>query len=87
MRVVEEEVLCLVIQYASLLPFGLLAIRLLCPWDFSGKEYRSGLPFPSPRDHLDPRIEPASPVSPALQADSLPLSHEGNKTDIQASNI
>ena len=36
------------------------------------QEYWSGLPFPSPGDLPDPRIEPASP---ALQADSLPLSH------------
>ena len=36
---------------------------------FSGQEYWSGLPFPSPGDLPDLRIEP---VSPALQADSLP---------------
>ena len=29
------------------------------------------LPFPPPRDFLNPRIKPESPVSPALQADSL----------------
>ena len=34
----------------------------------------SGLPFPSPGD-LPGEIEP---TSPALQADSLPLSHQGN---------
>ena len=28
--------------------------------------------MPSSRDLLDPRMEPASPVSPVLQADSLP---------------
>ena len=32
----------------------------------------SGLPFPSPGDLPYPGIEPASPVSPTLQADSLP---------------
>ena len=38
---------------------------------FSRQEYWSGLPFP-PAVHLpDPGIEPASLVSPALQADSL----------------
>ena len=36
---------------------------------FSRQEYWSGLPFPSPEDLHDPRIEPGSP---ALQADSLP---------------
>ena len=30
------------------------------------KQYWSGLSFPSPGDLSDPRIEPASPVSPAL---------------------
>ena len=44
---------------------------------FSRQEYWSGLPFPPPGDLLDPGVEPRSP---ALQADSLPLSHyqEGN---------
>ena len=37
--------------------------------EFSRQEYWSGLPFPSPGDLPDPGIEP---VSPALQADSLP---------------
>ena len=36
---------------------------------FSRQEYWSGLPFPSPGDPPDPGIEP---VSPALQADSIP---------------
>ena len=39
---------------------------------FPRQEYRSGLPLPSPRDLPEPGIQPASPVSPALQADSLP---------------
>ena len=36
--------------------------------EFSRQEYRSGLPFPSPRDLSDPGIKLRSP---ALQADSL----------------
>ena len=36
---------------------------------FSRQEYWSGLPFPSPGDLPNPGIEP---MSPALQADSLP---------------
>ena len=40
---------------------------------FPGQEYWSGLP--SPGDFPDPRIEPMSLASPALQVDSLPLSH------------
>ena len=42
---------------------------------FPRQEYRSGLPFPSPRDLSEPGMEPGSP---ALQADSLPLSHQGS---------
>ena len=40
--------------------------------EFSKPEYWSELPLLSPRDLPDPEIELMSPVSPALQADSLP---------------
>ena len=43
---------------------------------FPRQEYWNGLPFPSPGDLPDPGTEPASP---ALQADSLPLSHLGSQ--------
>ena len=59
----------------SLRPYGLLPTRLLSPWGFSRQEYWSGLPFPSPGDLPDPRIEPGSPI---LQADSLPSEPQGN---------
>ena len=39
---------------------------------FSQHEYWNGLPFPPPRGLSDPGTEPTSPVSTALQADSLP---------------
>ena len=42
---------------------------------FSRQEYWSGLPFPSLGDLPDPGIEPRSPT---LQADALPLSHQGS---------
>ena len=42
---------------------------------FSRQEYRNGLPFPSPGDPPDSEIKPASS---AWQADSLPLSHQGD---------
>ena len=42
---------------------------------FSRQEYWSGLPFPSLGDFPNAGIEPTPPASPALQADSLPLSH------------
>ena len=43
--------------------------------EFSKKEYWSGLPFPSKGDLPNPGIKPTSLAAPALQADSLPLSH------------
>ena len=45
------------------------------------EEYWSGLLFLCPGDLPDPGIEPTSPLSPALQADSLLLSHQGNPND------
>ena len=45
--------------------------------EFSRQEYWSGLPFPTPGDLPDPGIEPTSLESPALAADSLPLSYLG----------
>ena len=42
---------------------------------FPRQEYWSGLPFLSPGDLPDPGTEP---VSPAWQADSLPLSYAGS---------
>ena len=45
---------------------------------FSRQEYWSGLPFLSSGDLPHPGIEPASP---ALQADSLPRSHQGSPYD------
>ena len=57
---------------------------LLTPWtvshqaapfmEFSRQEYWSGLPFPSPGDLPDPGIKP---VSPSLQADTLPSEPPG----------
>ena len=41
---------------------------------FSRQEYWNGLPFPSPGDLPDPRIEPRPP---ALQADALPTELRG----------
>ena len=44
--------------------------------EFYKQEYWNGLLFPPPGDLPHPGIEPACPVSPALQADSL--SHQGS---------
>ena len=45
---------------------------------FSRQQYWSGLPCPPSGDLPNPGFEPESPASPALQADSLPLSHRGS---------
>ena len=40
--------------------------QTLLSMDFSRQEYWSGLPFPTPGDLSDPRIEPSPLESPAL---------------------
>ena len=45
---------------------------------FSRQEYWSGLPSPPPGDLPNPGIEPRPPVTLALQADFLLLSHKGS---------
>ena len=44
----------------------------------SRQEYWSGVPCPPPGDRPNSGIEPTSFMSPASQADSLPLSHLGS---------
>ena len=44
---------------------------------FSRKECWSGFPFPPPGDLPNPGIEPVSPASLAMQADSLPAKPSG----------
>ena len=45
---------------------------------FSRQEHLSGLPSPPPGGLPDPGMERSSPVSPALQAESLLLGHRGS---------
>ena len=45
---------------------------------FSRHEYWNGLSGPPAGDLPDPGMEPASSVTPAMQEDSLPLSHQGS---------
>ena len=52
-----------------------VARQALLSMGFPRQEYWNGLQFSSPGDLPNPGIEPASP---AFQADSLPLSHEGS---------
>ena len=69
------------------------SVTQLCPtlWDamnvahqaplsmgFSRQEYWNGLRFSPPGDLPNPGIKPVSPVSPALQVDSLPLCQRGS---------
>ena len=49
---------------------------------FSRQEYWSGLLSPPPVDLPDPGIKPMSPVSPALQADSLPAGPLGKPVEL-----
>ena len=51
---------------------------------FSRQQYWSSLPCHSLGDLPGPGIKPASPVAPALQKDSLPLSHQGVQITAQA---
>ena len=44
----------------------------------SSHENWSRLPCPPPEDLPSARTAPKSPVAPELQADSLPLNHQGN---------
>ena len=54
---------------------GTVACQAPLSMRFLRQEYQSGLPFPSPRHLSDSGIEP---MSPAPQADSLLLSHQGS---------
>ena len=49
---------------------------------FSRQEQWSGLPCPPPGEHPDPGMQPESPASPALQVDSLLLSHQGSPNTV-----
>ena len=73
-----------VLHESTLVKVELLSGLFATPWTvtyqasqfmgFSRQEYWSGLPFPSPGDLPDPRIEPRSPT---LQADTLPSKPPG----------
>ena len=56
----------------------IVAPRLLCPWEFPGKKYWSGLPCPPPGGLPNAGIKHSSPVSSAFQVNSLLLSHQGS---------
>ena len=64
----------------SLRPHG--ACQAPISLGFFRQEYWSGLPCSPPRDLPDPGIEPMSPVSPALQEDSLPTEPPGKPQNV-----
>src|SRR5574337_1166978 len=55
-----------------------IALQAPLSMGFSRQEYWGGLPCSPPGDLPNPGIKPASTVAPALQADCLPLSHQGS---------
>ena len=58
-------VLSRLVMSDSLQAHGLWPTRLLCPWDSPGR-ILEWVAMPSSRGSSQPRIEPTSPVSPAL---------------------
>ena len=68
---------CYVVSNSFVTPWT-IAHQAPLSMEFSRQEYWSGLPFPAVGDLLDPGIKTMSLASPALQADSLPLSHQGS---------
>src|SRR5574341_945454 len=57
---------CLITMSDSFVTLWTVAHQAPLPMGFPRQEYWNGLPFPSPGDLPDPRIEPTSLVSPAL---------------------
>ena len=53
----------------------------------SRQEYWNGLPFPPPGDLPDPGTKPMSPVSPALQEESLPTEPPGKPINFHKLNL
>ena len=81
--VYETLCVCSVTSLMSdpLWPRGLWPARLLCPWDSPGKNTGLGCHALLHMIFLSQGIKPTSPVSPALQVDSLLLSHQGSPGD------
>ena len=57
---------------------NLMDCNLPGSWSMDSPGKRSGLSCPSPGGLPDPGVEPESSAAPALQAESLPLSHQGS---------
>ena len=68
----QHRCVCLLVKLDSLETSWILACHVPLSKGFPRQEYCGGLPFPSPGDLPDHRMELASPASNALKADSLP---------------
>ena len=69
-KVIVQWQACVLSLFSSVLLFVMLwTIAHPAPqsMEFSSQEHQSGLPFPSPGDLPDPRIQPASLISPVWQ--------------------
>ena len=74
---IHKVIACVLSHFNRVRLFGTLwtiACETPLSMGFPSQEYCSGLPFPSPGDLPNPGIKP---VSPALQADSLPTEPPG----------
>jgi len=60
--------------------------KLLCPWDYPGKNTGVGCHVLLQGSFPNPRIKPAFPATPALQVDFLLLSHWGSLEENPHSN-
>ena len=81
---------CKLSRFSCVQLFGILwtvACQAPLSMGFSRQEHWIVLPCPPPRDLPDLGIKPASPVAPALQADSLLLSHQGSPNTGDLSSI
>ena len=76
-------VLCSIAQSDSLRPYGLKPAGLSCHGIFLASLLK-WVAISFSRGSPDPGIEPVSLMSPALQTDSLPLSHWGSHAKICA---
>ena len=66
--------MCFLVAQLSFATPWTVACQAPLSMGFPRQEYWSGLPFPSPGNLPNPGIQPESP---AVQVDSLPLSHLG----------
>ena len=80
-QVVGLTPLCVLSRFSRVRHFATLwtvAPQAPLPTGFSRQEYWSRLPCPPPGGLPDPGIKLRSPAVPALQVDSLLLSHQGS---------